>query len=94
MCVDNLRLYCIGMIARHCRRHRKALYEIGKRPYNQIRSSDVLKGAMNLTMCLEIETGGWRRLFRDQNFCYGLSPRHRPYTTKNEGPSMYIMDIV
>jgi hypothetical protein len=43
--------------------HRKALYGVGKRPDDQRRSSAVLKGAMNLTRCLEIETGGWRRLF-------------------------------
>jgi len=69
--------------------HRKALYELGKRPYDQRRSSAVLKGAMNLTRYLEIETRCWRRLFRDQKLLLRCSPRHRPIHNKNEGPSTY-----
>jgi hypothetical protein len=46
MRVDDLRtLECSPL----CWMYRKALYELGKRPYDQRRSSAFLKGAMNLT---------------------------------------------
>jgi len=78
MPVDNLRGHVVECTVRYSTRGRKWL---GKHPYDQRRSSAVLKGAMNLTRCLEIETRGGACSV----YCYRPSPRHRLHTTKSGG---------
>lgn len=70
----------------------------GKRHYDQRRSSTVLRGAMNLTRCLQLRLRPEAPpfVFRDQKPLLRCAPRHKLYTyihDENEGPSTY-MDVI